>query len=77
MSQIGSTKHIRLDERIYDQLKELSSAIGFSQAEIASWCIEDCLKAYERNTAITPRIVAIARAVKAGPIFIDAEEAAQ
>jgi hypothetical protein len=60
-----------MDRIVYQRLASVSEKTGFSAAEIATWCVEDCLKAMENNKAIIPRIVLVLRAIKKGPEFSD------
>jgi hypothetical protein len=66
-SMIGNTKHVRIDHGVYKRLLSLSQKMGMSAAEIATFCIEDCLRAYESNKAVVPRISLITQIIESGP----------
>jgi hypothetical protein len=66
MSQIGETKHVRIDKRVYDELVKISKKTGYSAAELVTMCVEDCLKAYRAKRPITPQMVLLERVRETG-----------
>jgi hypothetical protein len=69
MRQIAQTKHVRIDAGVYKRLQALSQKTGMSAAEIATFCVEDCLNAYEARKAITPRVLLIMNVIEGGAKF--------
>jgi hypothetical protein len=69
MRQIAQTKHVRIDPEVLKRLKALSQKTGMSSAEIASLCIDDCIRAYEAKKGIVPRILLIMQVIESGVRF--------
>jgi predicted DNA-binding protein len=69
MRQIAQTKHVRIEAGVYKRLQALSQKTGMSAAEIATFCIDDCLKAYEAKKAIIPRVLLIMNVIEGGTKF--------
>ena len=77
MSQIGETKHVRIDTRVYDELVKISKKTGYSAAELVTMCVEDCLKAYRAKRPIIPQMVLLERVRENGAqIYEEAEDTA-
>jgi hypothetical protein len=69
MKQLGDTKHVRIATAVYNEMLALSKETQLSAAEIATWCISDCLSAYKTKKPIVPRIVKIMQVIEDGPEF--------
>ena len=69
MRQIAQTKHVRIEAGVYKRLQALSQKTGMSAAEIATLCVDDCLKAYEARKAIIPRVLLIMQVIEGLPKF--------
>jgi hypothetical protein len=69
MRQIAQTKHVRIETGVYKRLQGLSQKTGMSAAEIATLCIDDCLRAYEARKGIIPRVLLIMQVIEGGTKF--------
>jgi hypothetical protein len=73
MRQIAQTKHVRIETGVYKRLQALSQKTGMSSAEIATLCIDDCLKGYEARKAIVPKVLLIMQVIEGGTRFDDTD----
>jgi hypothetical protein len=73
MRQIANTKHVRIEVSVYKRLLALSQKTGMSAAEMATLCIDDCLRAYDAKKAIIPRILLIMQVIESGTRFEEPE----
>ena len=73
MRQISQTKHVRIEVGVYKRLLALSQKTGMSAAEMATLCVDDCLRAYDAKKAIIPRILLIMQVIESGTKFEEPE----
>lgn len=73
MRQISQTKHVRIEVSVYKRLLALSQKTGMSAAEIATLCVDDCLRAFEAKKAIIPRVLLIMNVIESGVKFDEPE----
>ena len=58
-TSLPQTRHVRIDAGVYKRLLELSRKTGMSAAQIATLCIDDCMKAYVDHKPFTPKVLRI------------------